>query len=139
MNDTQLTRVPKVFLPDSLDKVEIINSFTGKTVCNKYSRLTKQSMFRRFGRITGQLPGIVNRAIDKDYGEEKAAVVDYQVRSFLSFRLHSGGDFQGKLQRTQPENLEVSEQKKNSETQSENLKVLIRNRNCKTQPGIYQI
>lgn len=61
------------------DKVEIINSFTGKTVCNKYSRLTKQSMFRRFGRITSHLPGILNRTIEKDYGEEKAAAVDYQV------------------------------------------------------------
>lgn len=63
------------------DKVEIINSFTGKTVCNKYSRLTKQSMFRRFARITGHLPGISNRSIDKDYGEEKSAAIDYQVKT----------------------------------------------------------
>lgn len=63
-----------------LDKVEIINSFTGKTVCNKYSRLTKQSMFRRFGRVTNHLPGIGNRPIEKDYAEEKAAAIDYQVR-----------------------------------------------------------
>lgn len=62
------------------DKVEIINSFTGKTVCNKYSRLTKQSMFRRFGRITIHLPGITNRPIKTDYAAEKAAAIDYQVR-----------------------------------------------------------
>lgn len=61
------------------DKVEIINSFTGKTVCNKYSRLTKQNMFRRFARILSQLPSIQNRSIDKDYSEEKAAAVEYQV------------------------------------------------------------
>lgn len=62
------------------EKVEIINSFTGKTVCNKYSRLTKQNMFRRFGRIAAHLPGIMNRPIDRDYCEEKAAAIDYQVR-----------------------------------------------------------
>ena len=62
-----------------LDKVEIINSFTGKTVCNKYSRLTKQNMFRRFGRIVTHLPNIINRSIDKDYCEEKASAIEYQV------------------------------------------------------------
>jgi hypothetical protein len=36
-------------------------------------------MFRRFSRILGQLPGIQNRAIDKDYSEEKASSIDYQV------------------------------------------------------------
>lgn len=36
-------------------------------------------MFRRFARITGQLPGIANRSVDKDYGGEKAAAFDYQV------------------------------------------------------------
>lgn len=43
-------------------------------------------MFRRFARVCGQLPGIENRVIDKDYGEEKAAAVDYQV-SFVSFSI----------------------------------------------------
>lgn len=43
-------------------------------------------MFRRFARVCGQLPGIENRVIDKDYGEEKAAAVDYQV-SFASFSI----------------------------------------------------
>lgn len=36
-------------------------------------------MFRRFGRITAHLPGILNRAIEKDYAEEKADALDYQV------------------------------------------------------------
>lgn len=71
------------------DKVEIINSFTGKTVCNKYSRLTKQSMFRRFGRITNFLPGIANRTIERDYAEEKSAAIDYQVSAFKRLNLES--------------------------------------------------
>lgn len=44
-------------------------------------------MFRRFARVCSQLPGIENRVVDKDYGEEKGAAVDYQVitykKSFL--------------------------------------------------------
>jgi double stranded RNA-specific editase B len=60
-------------------QIEIINSFTGKTVCNKYSRLTKQNMFHRFSRIVSQLPNIPNRSISKDYGDEKGLVYDYQV------------------------------------------------------------
>lgn len=61
------------------NQIEIINSFTGKTVCNKYSRVTKQNMFHRFARIVSQLPNIQNRTITKDYGEEKSVVIDYQV------------------------------------------------------------
>ncbi|KAL7030625.1 hypothetical protein ACKWTF_006732 [Chironomus riparius] len=60
-------------------QIEIINSFTGKTVCNKYSRLTKQNMFHRFSRIVSQLPNVSNRSICKDYGDEKGLVYDYQV------------------------------------------------------------
>ncbi|XP_070491354.1 double-stranded RNA-specific editase Adar isoform X1 [Chironomus tepperi] len=60
------------------NQIEIINSFTGKTVCNKYSRLTKQNMFHRFSRIVSQLPNITNRSISKDYGDEKGLVYDYQ-------------------------------------------------------------
>ncbi|KAL7030630.1 hypothetical protein ACKWTF_006732 [Chironomus riparius] len=59
-------------------QIEIINSFTGKTVCNKYSRLTKQNMFHRFSRIVSQLPNVSNRSICKDYGDEKGLVYDYQ-------------------------------------------------------------
>lgn len=61
------------------NQIEIINSFTGKTVCNKYSRLTKQNMFHRFARIVSQLPNSHKRTITKDYGDEKGAVLDYQV------------------------------------------------------------
>lgn len=83
-NISKLSQIFSVLmLPLSfLDKVEIINSFTGKTVCNKYSRLTKQNMFRRFGRIVTHLPNIVNRPIDKDYCEEKASATEYQVNKF---------------------------------------------------------
>jgi double stranded RNA-specific editase B len=61
------------------NQIEIINSFTGKTVCNKYSRLTKQNIFHRFSRVVAQLPSVPNRSAFKDYAEEKAVVVDYQV------------------------------------------------------------
>lgn len=61
------------------NQIEIINSFTGKTVCNKYSRVTKQNIFHRFARIISQLPNIPNRKNVNDYADEKACVADYQV------------------------------------------------------------
>lgn len=68
-------------------QIEIINSYTGKTVCNKYSRVTKQNMFHRFSRIVSHLPNIKNRTSTKDYADEKAIVADYQVNSILAFSL----------------------------------------------------
>ncbi|CAO1393500.1 unnamed protein product [Diamesa hyperborea] len=59
-------------------QIEIINSFTGKTVCNKYSRLTKQNMFQRFARVAAKLPEIEQRVICEDYCDVKANVVNYQ-------------------------------------------------------------
>lgn len=60
-------------------QVEIINSFTGKTVCNKYSRLTKQSMFQRYARLLGALPLLEGQKLNADYGDVKATMLHYQV------------------------------------------------------------
>lgn len=71
------------------NQIEIINSFTGKTVCNKSSRLTKQALFQRFAKIAVKLPSIDKRTITEDYGEVKGSVHNYQV-SFLLFAFTRG-------------------------------------------------
>lgn len=68
-------------------QIEIINSFTGKTVCNKYSRLTKQNMFQRFARVAAKLPEIEQRVICEDYCDVKANVVNYQVCTIYYYQL----------------------------------------------------
>lgn len=63
-------------------QIEIINSFTGKTVCNKISRLTKQCMFQRFAKVVQKLPMADGRSatVDTaDYADVKANVINYQV------------------------------------------------------------
>jgi Adenosine-deaminase (editase) domain len=75
------------------NQIEIINSFTGKTVSNKYSRLTKQNMFHRFARIVSQLPNFKNRTITKDYADEKLNVCEYQVNMRKYLIAHRRDEF----------------------------------------------
>jgi hypothetical protein len=67
--------------------VEIINSFTGKTVCNKVSRLTKQNLFQRFARLLNRLPNADRSLVREDYADVKSAAHNYQVSFYSLFIL----------------------------------------------------
>ncbi|KAM8709657.1 hypothetical protein ACLKA7_016463 [Drosophila subpalustris] len=60
-------------------ELEVVNSLTGRTIGGQVSRITKQAFFEKFGFIMKNLPGITSRKVNKDYGETKADVKDYQT------------------------------------------------------------
>lgn len=63
-------------------EIEVVNSITGKTASTKVSRLTKLNFFKRYANLVENLPGIEGALIKGDYGEAKAAVIDYNVGVF---------------------------------------------------------
>lgn len=66
-------------------ELEVVNSLTGRTIGGQVSRITKQAFFDKYGFLMKNLPGIANRKVNKDYGETKADVKDYQVRPNICF------------------------------------------------------
>lgn len=60
-------------------ELEVVNSLTGRTIGGQVSRITKQAFFEKFGFLMKNLSGMTNRKVNKDYGETKADVKDYQV------------------------------------------------------------
>ncbi|KAH8415378.1 hypothetical protein KR222_006318, partial [Zaprionus bogoriensis] len=60
-------------------ELEVVNSLTGRTIGGQVSRITKQAFFDKYGFLMKNLPGMTNRKVNKDYGETKAEVKDYQT------------------------------------------------------------
>ncbi|XP_034488208.1 double-stranded RNA-specific editase Adar isoform X3 [Drosophila innubila] len=60
-------------------ELEVVNSLTGRTIGGQVSRITKQAFFEKFGFLMKNLPGMPSRKVNKDYGETKADVKDYQT------------------------------------------------------------